>query len=145
MDANKIEVKMTLAELRTYEDAKREVELKLVALERQLAEASLGADPDGTLHRLVEGIHAARKLVGFAVANCPPETTKGWPTEELRTFARTVLAMPDCSVPDQEQAQDWIIFSREADAVETFRHNRTLPRPPSSLDIDEKKQSSVEE
>lgn len=138
MDANKIEVKMTLAEFRQYEDAKRDAEQKLLELERMLVEATVNADSEGTVRRLLDAFDAGRKLVAFAIANCPPEAVKGWPVAALRQYADAVLSVPGQSIDNHEQARDWKIFANEAEIIERQREQRLqAPSVSSSITVED--------
>lgn len=120
IDVSQIEVKLSLAQLRQLESDKQDAEHKVIALQQQLATAQL-ADPSGVVTTLRAALEAARQIVAFAVANCPPESVRGWPIQALRDLAEAYLRVPGISTDNEQQALDWKIFASEAAAVETQR------------------------
>lgn len=63
-------------------------------------------------------------IVRFAVANLPPETIKGWPTEALEAVAASLPALIDHSVDDVDLAITLRDFRRDCESVALMRATR---------------------
>jgi len=63
-------------------------------------------------------------VVKFAVGNLAPETVRGWPYADLKTFADELVKLPGADTGLKEYALDIQNFIREAREVENLRRER---------------------
>lgn len=92
---------------------------------------------------LIDGMLAARNVVAWAAGMLPPETTKGWPTAALATFAEQLKKVAGDDDDVVITANDLLHFVDEIAKVEQVRQARAagvivpsmqpppLPPPPS--------------
>ena len=99
------------------------------ALTREL-QAAQRQDADGRIEVLIKALEEARTIVGFAVANYPPEVVINWPHEALVRFSEHLEAAPGMPYAMKEMAIDLRGFAREVAALEKERSLRkTTPTP----------------
>lgn len=104
------EIKLTLQEYTTIEQAKVAAENECARLREQLAAAQL-ADPSGVIPGLVEGLRAARAILPFAMMYIPSDV---WPLDALVRFAYVFENQPGITEDDKVLAIDWRDFAKEA-------------------------------
>lgn len=105
-------------------------------LERQLADAKLGPDPEFAKHT-IEAFRATLPLIQFAVGNLHPSAVRGWPHETLKRVAEFLKALPDADVNDHALAHEFVEVAKLAQGYEEFRRQRdaqTVVLPASPAD-----------
>jgi hypothetical protein len=73
---------------------------------------------------LCELVRHSLTVTRFAVANLPPETIRGWPTEALRKVVMGIPALPDYSIDDRDLAGELRAFADECDRWALERASR---------------------
>ena len=110
---------------RTLQDKAADLERQLVTMQTTQTQTKL-ADTGEEGAKILAGLLAARRVVGFAISELPPESTRGWPLVELRAFAE-MLRDVRCDDPDvPESGRDFLRFVDEAEAVEAMRRDETV-------------------
>jgi len=98
---------------------------KNAELARALVEAKLDAG-DGSTRNLVELLRCLLTCTRFAVGELPPETTKGWPSGDLKRAAELLAQMPDHTVDDVSIASEFRGFIEDVERTERYREE--LPK-----------------
>ena len=107
-------VSIPYSEFQALQEAKRAAELETAQLKQVITETKIAASNEAMLIVARSALH----IVRFAIASLPPESTKGWPSVELRSIASMLDAMPDASIDDRELAITISIFADECDRFE---------------------------
>ena len=114
-------ITMDLAEYEQIKQARTDAENVAAKLREDLKLAMLAKPDLGSLTELSRNLLTVAR---FAVGNLPPETTKGWPCDALRTASQLLQALPDHSLDDASLAIELRNF---ADEAATFERARNLP------------------
>jgi hypothetical protein len=96
-------------------------ENEAAALRKQLVDLKLESGDPKITKALTE---LSRKLldgVRFAIAQMPPEATKGWPAESLREAVALLPMLPDYSTDDSDLAREIKAFAAECDRYALLR------------------------
>lgn len=113
-------ISLKMSEYQAIVKGREDADRRLVELTLELA-AAQRADPSGRIPPLLDMINHAKRLIQFAVANLPPETTRGWPYGDLASFARALAASAPKDGADAELAHSWLSWIRDAVPVEAER------------------------
>jgi hypothetical protein len=110
-------VNIPLSELMELQRAREVAELEASKLREQLRQETTAASDQVLLTMARAGIEVMR----FAVANLPPESTKGWPLEAMRTIATNLPLMPGATIDDGELSVTLASFAKECEVFEQRR------------------------
>lgn len=130
-------IQLTIEEWQGLVQARQAAEQRALDLQGQL-DAGVSSDPDGTIKHLLKALSSAREIIRFAVANYPPEAVRGWPHEELVSFADLMEKAPAATQDYKDMAIDLRSFAREAKTIEDKRatRKRSEESPASDYGID---------
>jgi hypothetical protein len=110
-------VNIPLSELMELQKAREAAELEASKLHEKLRQtATTASDP-----LLLAMTRAGIEITRFAVAHLPPESTKGWPLDAMRTIAESLSTMPGASIDDGELAVTLTNFAKECEVFEQRR------------------------
>ena len=111
---------MSLDELHEMQGKIRQAQEKCDALEKLIVKAK-SEDPSKRVQRLMALARDQLEVTRFAVANLPPETTRGWPWERLIKIAKRIEDLPDFGEDDRSLMIELVTFANEAAAHEEAR------------------------
>ena len=106
-------------------DSRDQALVRNVELGRALVEAKLDAG-NGSTRDLVELLRCLLTCTRFAVGELPPETTKGWPSGDLKRAAELLSKMPDHTVDDISIASEFRGFIEDCERIGRYREE--LPK-----------------
>lgn len=110
-------VTIALSELTEIQRARETAEQRAAVAEQSLREGKIAAN-DATTYAVARD---ALDVVRFAIANLPPETTRGWPVEKLRSLAENLMKLDGATTDDNEFAITMRYFADEIDKCEVQR------------------------
>lgn len=115
-------VNIALSDLMQLQRAKEDAEAQIAKLQDQLREeATKASDPI-----LLQAARAGIQVTRFAVSQLPPESTMGWPTNDLLKIAELLPQMPDATVDDGELGVTLASFARECEIFERRRRPQAV-------------------
>lgn len=121
-------VNLTLEDYTALQQAKVNAENERAELQKKYDALRLANGTKQDITALNTAVRRCADVARFAVANLPPESTKGWPFAELRVLADSVDALPDAGPNDKTLAIELRAFAAEC---EKHEHRRAaMPKKP---------------
>lgn len=126
------QITLSLEEYEEIKRAKALAEQEFADISKAMIDLRMNSDGGVmALHGLCSLTRKALSVACFAVANLPPETTRGWPTKTLRELAALIPILPDYTVNDHDLMNELVAFAIEAEAQDQRR--RSAPQLVDSL------------
>lgn len=111
-------VTLTMEEYNELQSRMRAAEEDAAAARAALVNNKLA---DGERFILTTLIRDAMTVVRFAVANLPPEVTRGWPFLSLKRFSENLQHLADHKSDDVSLTAEWMGFVRDCEQHELRR------------------------
>ena len=122
-------VTVKLSDFDKLRDQLREAQNKNYELDKQLTAAKLvDVDGSGVTKQLLDGFHAAVKVVQFAVGNLDPQATAGWPHKALVDIADAIEKIPGIDQHVREMPGELRYTAQIAAGYEKYRKERDKNR-----------------
>ena len=138
-------VNLSTEEYEELRQARLRAEGECARLEGLLVEAR-AADPEGRVRPLMELARALIEPLRFAVGNMPPEVTRKWPVQSIKTISIRLSALPDFSTDDETLAAELMVFANDIERNERERAANdhlvaNFKTPKEALSVDDEKAS----
>lgn len=122
------QVTLTMDEYNELKTAKEQALEEVARLKANAFRAVLDSDATGTIKALNELARTQLQVIRFAMANLPPEDTRGWPMIALEGIAGKLELLPDRTDDDTSLSLELRAFAKEVraadQAADLTRHDR---------------------